>query len=336
VAVLSPSGGLASRHPRVLDAAVRFLRDGLGLRVKELPTARAPDTVLRADPRRRAADLHDALRDPEVRAIVAACGGEDGARVLPYLAPQVFAENPKILLGSSDFTAVLAFAARLGLVAWHGPTALCGLAQGPALGPAYRRHLEELLLGAPSVHEYRPWPAFHEGYPDWELPGDPGGLPPPRENARGWRFLQGKGRVRGRLWGGCLEVVEHFLRGTPFMPSPAELQGRILFLAPHAATSRPAQVRWALRGLGLSGALERIAALLLGRPRGFTGPEREQVEREALEVVAGEFGHRRLPVVANVDFGPTDPQLLLPVNGMLEIDCAAGRIWLAEAALLPA
>lgn len=334
VAVLSPSAGLASRHPAVLDAAIAFLRDDLGLRVKELSSARAPGTVLRADPRRRADDLHEALRDPEVKGIVAACGGEDAARVLPYLAPQVFAEHPKLLLGSDDFTAVLAFAARLGLVAWHGPNAMEGLAQGRALGTGFRAQLQALLFGAPSHHEYRPFPAFHDGYPDWELPGDPAAPGPRREDPRGWRFLQGKGRVRGRLWGGCLEVVEHFLRGTPHMPAPGELQGRVLFLAPHAAASRPAQVRWALRGLGLSGALERVAALLLGRPRGWTLPEREELERDAVEVLAGEFGHRRLPIVANLGFGPTDPQLLLPLNGMLELDCEAGRMWLAEPAML--
>jgi len=333
VAVVTPSWAGPAHFPAVYEAGLRFLREGLSLRVKEAPLARAADHVLRADPRQRATELHDALRDPEVKAIVASVGGEDTVRLLPYLAPEVFTANPKILLGYSDFTAVLSFAARLGLVAFHGPTVMAGLAQAPALGADYQRHLRDVLFAALPVYEYRPFPAYSDGYPDWSLPGDPGAVKPPQENRRGWRFLQGKGRVRGRLFGGCLEVLEFFLKGTPWMPPPDFFDGRILFLEIAEPTTRPAMVRWALRGLGASGVLDRVAGLLVGRARDYTEQERDALEEGILEAVSGELGRKRLPVVANLDFGHTDPQLVMPLNGMAEIDCDARRIWLAEATL---
>jgi muramoyltetrapeptide carboxypeptidase LdcA involved in peptidoglycan recycling len=128
-------------------------------------------------------------------------------------------------------------------------------------------------------------------------------------------------------------VLEFFLKGTPWLPPPDFFDGRILFLETAEATTRPAMVRWALRGLGVMGVLDRVAALLLGRPRHATEPERDALEAAALEVVSGDLGRRDLPVVANLDFGHTDPQLVLPLNGLVEVDCSARRLWLAEAAL---
>src|SRR5262245_28674095 len=85
VAVISPSWGGPAAYPHVFDAGLATLRDQLGLRVVEYPTARLPGDVLVNDPRRRAADVLAAFADPEIRAVIASIGGDDSIRLLPHL-----------------------------------------------------------------------------------------------------------------------------------------------------------------------------------------------------------------------------------------------------------
>ncbi len=105
----------------------------------------------------------------------------------------------------------------------------------------------------------------------------------------------------------------------------------MLFLEISKVLPGPEAVRRTLRGYGVAGLFDRIAGLLVGRPRGYDEGQRDALERELIEVVAGDFGRRDLPIVANVDFGRTDPQLVVPLGGLVEIDCDAKRLWLAEA-----
>jgi muramoyltetrapeptide carboxypeptidase LdcA involved in peptidoglycan recycling len=51
----------------------------------------------------------------------------------------------------------------------------------------------------------------------------------PLQRCSGWRWLQGKGCHRGRLVGGCLEVVD-WLRGTPIWPDQSVWRNSIVFL----------------------------------------------------------------------------------------------------------
>ena len=57
------------------------------------------------------------------------------------------------------------------------------------------------------------------------------------------------------------------------------------------------------------------------------------LERVVLDVVTGEFGCEALPVVTNVPFGHTDPQLLVPLGVRTEVDCEPRRLRLLEPAV---
>jgi muramoyltetrapeptide carboxypeptidase LdcA involved in peptidoglycan recycling len=198
VAVVSPSWGGPATFAAPYERGLAVLREDLGLRVRELPTARASAAWLAANPRARADDLRAAFEDPEVRAIVASIGGEDAIRVLPHLDPGIMRRCPKILLGYSDTSALLAWAAANGLVAFHGPSVMAGIAQARALPPAYLAHLRAMLFEARESYAYEPYGVFAEGYPDWRTSPDPGAVKPLQPDLRGWRFLQGQGRARAR------------------------------------------------------------------------------------------------------------------------------------------
>jgi muramoyltetrapeptide carboxypeptidase LdcA involved in peptidoglycan recycling len=91
VAVLSPSGRSAARFPAPFDLGLRRLREELRLEPVEYPTTRAPA----ASPAERARDVHAAFADAEVKAVIAAIGGEDELKVLAHLDGDVLGANPQ-------------------------------------------------------------------------------------------------------------------------------------------------------------------------------------------------------------------------------------------------
>lgn len=67
--------------------------------------------------------LHDLVRNPDIKAVLFATGGNRALHLLDKIDYDLIAANPKIYMGFSDNTALLnAIAARSGIVTYHGPT----------------------------------------------------------------------------------------------------------------------------------------------------------------------------------------------------------------------
>ena len=67
------------------------------LEVKVMPNALKGIDYLYNHPEKRAEDLNDALKDPEVKAIICAIGGKESIRMLPYVDFEALKNYPKIL-----------------------------------------------------------------------------------------------------------------------------------------------------------------------------------------------------------------------------------------------
>ena len=85
-----------------------------------------------------------------------------------------------------------------------------------------------------------------------------------------------------------------------------------------------------LRNYGVSGVLRRAAALLLGRPKDYTDADVAKLHETVRAIVSDEFRRPDLPVITNVDFGHTDPKLILPIGGRVRVDPILKRITLLE------
>ncbi len=327
VAVLSPSWGGPSLYPHVYGHGLAVLRDW-GLEVREYPSARSPAERLRRDPRFRADDLNKAFADPAIRAIVASIGGEDSIRLLPLLDKAVIAANPKILMGFSDTTTLLVAVRQLGIVTFHGPSIMAGFSQMGGLPSAFRAHVHEVLFEPGSGYAYVPFNAYAEGYPDWRDPSTVGRANPLRHDD-GWHILQGTGRVTGELFGGCLEVLD-WLRGMSAWPVGDEWCGRLLFLDPSEEKPTPRQVARILRSFGAQGIFDQVTGVLVGRPRDHSAIERSALEAAIRGVIAEEFGRPDLPIIANLPFGHTDPQWVLPLGVQAELEVEAQALRLIE------
>ncbi len=332
VAVLSPSWGGPAVFPHVFDHGIAVLRDW-GLHVREFPSTRAQPGSPAGDPRARADDLNAAFGDPRVRAVLVSIGGDDAIRLLRWLDPDVISSNPKILMGFSDTTVLLAAVRRMGLVTFHGPSVMAGFAQMRALPPAYEAHVRSMLFDRRAQHTYVPYGGFVEAYREWSDPANVGQVGPFHPDP-GPRVVQGTGTVRGELFGGCLEVLD-WLRGTSAWPVDEEWAGRLLLLEP--SEDKPSLEMWrrTLRTLGAMGVIDRLAGLLLGRARDHSYQEKRDLETTVRSVIADELDRPDLPILANLAFGHTDPQWVLPIGATAELDLERRTLtlleyWLAE------
>ena len=81
-----------------------------------------------------------------------------------------------------------------------------------------------------------------------------------------------------------------------------------------------------LRNFGIQGILNRIRGIFAGRPKDYDDDEKGELYEGMKRIVSGEFGAGEIPIVANMSFGHTDPNMVLPYGVLHEVDCSAESI----------
>lgn len=329
VALISPSWGGPHAFPKVYERGVSVLREEFGLEPVPMEHTCTRQSYLRRNPKVRADDINRAFLDPEIEGLIATIGGDDSVRTLPLLMTEEILEHPKVLMGFSDTTTLLTHLSLHGMITFYGPSVMAGISQMRGR-PREVQHLRNMLFDPQPTYDYAPSPSYSEGYPDWSDDRSVGRVNRRKRSMR-WKALQGEGKVSGELFGGCIEVLE-MMKGTRYWPPRRFWEGKVLFLETSEMMPSPFSVKLMLRNYGIMGALESLSAVLFGRPRGYSAEQRAELEGTILSVVADEFGRPDLPVVVNMDFGHTDPQMILPLGARAEVDTAGPGLRLLEPA----
>jgi muramoyltetrapeptide carboxypeptidase len=164
----------------------------------------------------------------DVRAIVVARGGYGANYLLRALHLEKIKARPKIFVGYSDITTLLAaFTDTAGFVTFHGPMAAKDWAH-------------EGGVDTPS------WQSALSGASPWDVPLKAGVV----------ALIEGE--AEGILYGGCLSILVSSL-GTPYEIKTA---GKILFLEDVAA--KPFQIDRMLMQLKLAGKLDDVKGIVFG------------------------------------------------------------------------
>jgi muramoyltetrapeptide carboxypeptidase LdcA involved in peptidoglycan recycling len=329
IAIVSPSWGGPAALPAIYTLGRQALQEQLGLEIVEMPNALAHADWLASHPEARAEDLHAAFKDPSIRAVIASIGGEDSTRFLPYLDLRILAANPKIFVGFSAATSIHFACMKAGIASFYGPNVMPNLAARAEPFDYALKALKRTLFESAPLRRIEP---NHAGWTeqlfDFVAP-KPGSARGSLHSSTGPRTLQGRGIARGSLIGGCAEVLEQ-LKDTPWWPSLDTWSGAILFYETYAAT--PAQLASWLRDFAARGILQVLNGILFGRPGAVT-PEQHQSYDASLVRTLAEIGLTDLPVIANLDFGHTDPVFTLPYGAVAEMDCDAATLSLTESAV---
>ncbi len=334
IAVVSPSWGGPAVVPQRYLSGKRQLEQAFGVHVVEMPHAMSDPKWLADNPKARADDLMQAFSDPGIHAIIASIGGDDSIRLLPYIDLGIIHDHPKVFMGYSDTTVEHLACFTAGIVSFYGPSIMAGFAENGGIFPYMLNSVRKTIFSSEPIGRVEPnragWTVEHL---DWAVPENQ--YRKRRLNpSEGWHYLQGDGAVTGRLIGGCLDVLD-WLRGTPVWPGPETWQDSILFLETSEDAPPPQNVVWMLRALAAMGVLEQISGLLFGRPGGQLPMEQYAKYDEAvLQVVDHELGLKGLPVITNMDFGHTDPMLVLPYGVIAGIDCDKQEFTILESAVV--
>jgi muramoyltetrapeptide carboxypeptidase len=289
VRVIAPSGPVF-QDAFAAGAAVLSARYQLRY---EPATLFACDGFLAGPDDLRLASLIEAIRDPEARAIFMGRGGHGLLRIASGLDLALLRRHPKLIVGFSDGTVLLARAARAGVAAIHGPV----VTQLGRLPDEDKAALFSLLESA------EPGPLL-------------GGLE-----------CLCPGSARGPLLGGNLEVFSHLL-GTPLLP---DLDGAILFL--EEVGERPYRMDRLLTHLTLAGVFAAVAGVVVGDLVACEEPAGSRVASpSAIEVVRERLGRLSIPVVLGAHIGHGERNLPLPYGVRASLDAQAGTLVALETA----
>jgi muramoyltetrapeptide carboxypeptidase LdcA involved in peptidoglycan recycling len=314
-------------YPRAYQDGKRQLKEVFGVEVVESRHALADIEWLAAHPEARAMDLMEVLKDSTIHGIVSTIGGDDSIRMLPYLDYSVIRQNPKVFLGYSDSTVTHFAFSKAGVTSFYGPSIMAGFDENGGLSPYMAESVRQMLFAPSPAILITPNP---DGWTieSWEWGSEQrNAIRRKLQPSSGWRWLQGKGQHRGRLIGGCLDVID-WLRGTPVWPEGARWRNSIFFLETSEDRPSPTLMTYMLRSIAATGALNEVRAILYGRPYGDE-TSFEAYDRVLLNVLA-EQGLTSIPVITRMDFGHTDPKFTLPIGVTAEIDCDAQQIRLVE------
>ncbi|MGW1767041.1 S66 peptidase family protein [Streptomyces sp. NPDC002073] len=329
VAVLSPSAGLPGLFPQPYELGLGRLVAEFGLEPVEYATTRR----MGASPAERAADIHAAFADPEIKAVISSIGGDDQITVLPHLDRELLRRNPKPFFGYSDNTNLLVFLWNLGIVGYHGGSVMVQFGRPGAIHPVTAESLRAALFGREVLYELSPAKAFGEVEGDW---ADPGTFEaePVSEPADGWIWHRADRVVEGLSWGGNLEILSWMLMADREIRPAEDYDGCVLMLETSEELPRADEVYRILRNMGERGLLRRFPALLMARakswsfehPNGREARERYRSEqREAVLRALAAYAPETMAVF-DVDFGHTDPQVVMPFGGAVRVDGPARRI----------
>ncbi|MGH3411289.1 MAG: LD-carboxypeptidase [Streptosporangiaceae bacterium] len=283
-------------------------------------------------PAARAADLHAAFADPEVKAVIATIGGDDQITVLPHLDRDLLRAHPKPFFGYSDNTSLLVLLSNLGIVGYHGGSVMAEFGRPVAIHPLTEASLRaalfasgpfELTAARRTGTEAEPWqdPATFE-------------KEPLSEPADSWTWHNATRVVEGRSWGGCLEILAWLMMADREILAAGQYAGRVLFLETSEEMPGAGEVYRILRNMGERGLLRQFPALLMGRAKAWSFQARNdagqraeyrRTQRQAVLRALSEYAPDTLAVF-DVDLGHTDPQLVIPYGGTVRVDGPAEAI----------
>ena len=245
----------------------------------------------------RATDIHAALADPEVRAIVCLQGGYGMPRLIPLLDEAAFAANPKAICGYSDLTTLHLAQQRWGNVISFYSNGLTGIGAAEVTDFS-KATLKRALFSA-----------------------EPYGPIGPNPDDPYVRTVVG-GRVTGRLTGGCAGLLSSAI-GTRLQP---DFRGRIVIL--EEIENEGYIHDGILTQLRNAGLFDGAAGIVVGDIKAkWSGGIAELSAEDIVEEVLAPLG---LPLIFGLPIGHNKHHATVPLGALATLDADAGTLVVEE------
>lgn len=331
VATVSLSWGGAG-DPDILwryEVGKKRLQEEFGLEVVEMPNTLKGTQYVYEHPEKRAQDLMEAFADPSIKGIFSCIGGNESVRMLPYIDFDIIRKNPKIFIGYSDTTVTHYICRKAGVSSFYGASILMEFAENVQMFDYTKHWVQKTLFDSSPIGRIEPSPVWTSERLPWVVKNR--NTQRKLQDHTGYELLQGKGKVQGRLIGGCMEVME-MLKGTELWPELKAWEDSILFFETSEDKPAPDYVEYWLRNYGSIGILQKVKGIIFAKP--YDNQFYEEYKNVLVKVVRNELGLSELPILINMNFGHTSPICILPYGAMAEIDCDEKGFSILEAGVI--
>jgi muramoyltetrapeptide carboxypeptidase len=256
---------------------------------------------------KRADDLNKMFERKDVKGIVCARGGYGCSRILPLLDYDLIKNNPKVLTGYSDVTAlVCGIFAKTGLVCFHGPVGISTFNEFSV------KYFDDVLINPKKrltlISEY--------DEKDWEGKN----ITPIKS-----------GKAEGELTGGNLSVVVSLI-GTEY---DIDTSGKILFL--EDIGEEPYSIDRMLTQIIQAGKFENAKGIALGVFKDCESKKESpsfDSSFSLMEVFFERLGNLGIPVIYGLSFGHIKNKFTIPLGVNAELDVDNQTLTLLESAVI--
>lgn len=306
IRVIAPSRSMKILSEEVIKIAQKRLEE-MGFKVtfgKNVMNSINDDFVC-ASISDRLEDLHEAFKDKNVKAILTVIGGYNINQILDYVDYNLIKENPKIICGFSDITALSnAIHTKTGLITYYGPHFS---SFGMKYGFDYTmKYFKNMLMENKNiiVESSKEWSddSWYKKQEDREFIKNDG------------MKVINNGNAEGKIIGGNLCTL-NLLQGTEYMP---DANNSILFLEDDDLVGNEfiREFDRDLQSLIHSLKGKKIKGLIIGRAEKGTNMN----EKRWKEIIETKKELIDIPVIINADFGHTTPIFTFPIGGYVTID----------------
>lgn len=304
IRIVAPSRSLAIISKETRDIATNRFVD-LGLKLSFSKNCEIIDEFNSSPIEQRIEDLHEAFLDPKVKAIFTVIGGENSNQLLKYIDYSIIKNNPKILCGYSDTTALSnAIYKKTGLITYSGPAySTLGMLKGIDYSIEYIKKClfnnDLFSVTNPTQWSDDPWFMDQENRKFYDDDGIK---------------VLNHGKAEGTIIGGNLCTL-NLLQGSEFMPS---LNNSILFIEDDELTF-PENFDRDLQSLIHQKDFDKVKGIVIGKFQ-----IKSDVSDLLLEkIIKTKKELSSIPILNNVSFGHSTPHICFPIGGIVQIDTSA-------------
>ena len=234
-------------------------------------------------------------------------GGSNSNSLLPYIDYEALRNDPKIIIGYSDVTALLlGIYAQTGLITFYGPALVASFGEFPPLVEETLKSFLEILCSESDSYQYTMPSSWTDVKHDWETQDSP-----KTSYVNEWQFL-GNGQVSGRIIGGNLNTIAG-IWGSQYMPKIEP--GDILLLEDSLKGIETVERSFA--HLMACGVFEKVGAIVLGKHELFND---KGTGRTPLDVLLEVLNGKNVPILYGFDSCHTHPMLVTPLGVHASID----------------
>ncbi len=303
IRVIAPSKSMSILSEDIKKIAQEKL-EKLGFKVSFGKHVNELDEFNSSSIKSRLDDLHEAFKDKNVKAILTAIGGFNSNQLLNSIDWDLIKNNPKILCGYSDITALQnSIFKKTSLVTYSGPHfSSFGMKKGFEYIEEYFKKC--LMDDEPfEIKASKEW-SDDTWYKDQENRN--------YEKNKGYLIIN-EGNAEGTIIGANL-CTFNLLNGTDFLPN---LKDTILFIEDCVEGEDKFVVNFDrdIQSIIHQSGFEGIRGIVIGRFESNSGMNREKITK----IIKTKKELDNIPVIADADFGHTFPMTVFPIGGEVEI-----------------